>query len=330
MLRFILRRFAVMFPLTLTVLSVSFFLVELAPGSPFSTRRMNSEAQARMQAKYGLDQPRRVQFTRYMGRLAGFTFNPASGRYDWHPYPDFGESIKYQGRTVNQIIQASLPVSAVLGLTAYAIALLLGGILGIVAAARQNTWIDVAVTTTAALGVAVPSFVLGPLLVMLFSLTLYWLPPARLEWAFEWGYLRIPTLRTILLPAVTLAAVYVAYIARLVRGSMIEVLSQDFIRTARAKGLPEWRVLFVHALRGALLPVVSFSGPALAELLTGTVVVETMFAVPGLGHYFIQATNSRDYFLILGITAFITLALMLANLAVDIAYTWVDPRIHYD
>jgi oligopeptide transport system permease protein len=204
MLRFVLKRLAVMLPLTLLVLSISFFLVQAAPGSPFATKKVNAESQARMNAKYGLDQPKSVQFARYMARLAGFTYNAASKHYDWHPYPDFGESLKYQGYTVNQIILVALPVSAFLGLTAYAMAVLVGCLLGVIAAVRRNSWIDAAVSATASLSVALPSFILGPLLVMLFSLTLYWLPPARLEWAFEWGYIRIPTLRTIALPALTL------------------------------------------------------------------------------------------------------------------------------
>jgi oligopeptide transport system permease protein len=291
---------------------------------------VSEESQARLNSKYALDQPKYVQFGRYMARLAGFTYNRSSAHYDWHPYPDFGDSLKYQGRSVNEIIIAALPVSAILGFTAYLIALLVGGTFGVIAAARRNSWIDGAISVIAAFGVAVPSFILGPLLVMLFSLTLYWLPPARLAWTFEWGYLRIPTLRTIMLPVLTLSMAYVGQISRLVRGSLIEVLQQDFIRTARAKGLPEWRVILVHAARGALLPVVSFSGLALADLLTGVAVVETIFAIPGLGHYFIDATGSRDYFLILGLSAFATIAVMLANLLADVAYTWIDPRIRYE
>lgn len=330
MLRFVLKRLAVMLPLTVLVLSISFFLVQAAPGSPFASARSNEASQARLNAKYGLDQPKPVQFARYMARLGGFTYNVSSQHYDWHPYPDFGESLKYQGRTVNDIILAALPVSAFLGLSAYALALVAGCTLGVLAAVRHNSWVDSLVSLTGAFSVAMPSFILGPLLVMLFSLTLYWLPPARLDWAFEWGYIRIPTLRTIFLPAITLAMVYVGYISRLVRSSLIDVLGQDFIRTARAKGLPEWQVIVKHALRGALLPVVSYSGLALADVLTGAVVVESMFAIPGLGHYFIDATNSRDYFLILGLTAFATIVVMMANLFVDVAYTWIDPRIRYD
>lgn len=330
MLRFIFKRLAVMLPLTVLVLSVSFFLVQSAPGSPFASARSNEASQARLNAKYGLDQPKSVQFARYLARLAGFTYNAGSGQYDWRPYPDFGESLKLQGRSVNDIILAALPVSAFLGLLAYALALIAGCTLGVIAAVRRNSWVDSLVSAFAGLSVALPSFILGPLLVMLFGLTLYWLPPARLEWAFEWGYLRIPTLRTITLPALTLALAYMGFIARLVRSGLIAELGQDYIRTAHAKGLPEWRVIVGHALRGALLPVVSFSGLALADLLTGAVVVESMFAIPGVGHYFIDATNSRDYFLILGLTAFATIAVMLANLFVDVVYTWIDPRIRYE
>jgi oligopeptide transport system permease protein len=264
-----------------------------------------------------------------MGRLLGFRYEK-DGRLTWQPYPDFGDSTKYKDKSVNAIIKEALPVSAVLGLMAYVLALVIGLALGIFAAYKQNTWLDHTANGIAMLGIAVPNFILGPVLVLVFSLTLYWLPPARLEWAFEWGYLRIPTLRTILLPAVTLSALYIAYIARLTRSGLIETMRQDYIRTARAKGLSEWRIVTVHALRGAILPVVSFSGPALAFLITGTVVVERMFAIPGLGAYFIDAANNRDHFLILGLTAFGAIALMFANLAVDMAYAYIDPRIRYE
>lgn len=330
MLRYVLRRLAIIAPLTLAILSLTFFLVQLSPGSPFATRKTTLESQARMNAKYGLDQPKSVQYTRYLARLVGFTFNPATQHYDWHPYPDFGESLKYQGRSVNQIILSGFPVSAFLGLTAYLLALVTGCALGVCAAVWRNSWLDTSVSIGGALGVAVPSFILGPLMVMLFSLNLNWFPPARMKWMFQWGYLRIPTLRTMALPVLTLAMLYVGYIARLVRGRLVEVLMEDFIRTARAKGLPEYIVVLKHALRGALLPVISFSGFAVADLITGAVVVESIFAVPGLGHYFIDATSSRDYFLILGLTAFATVVVMITTLLVDIAYTWVDPRIRYE
>ena len=320
MTRFVFRRLLLMLPMVLLVLTVTFMMVQIAPGSPFSSqRRLPPEIEANLKAKYGFDKPKHIQYIRYMGRLLGFNYE-RDGRLTWHPYPDFGDSTKYKDKSVNAIIKEALPVSAVLGLLAYILALAFGLGLGILAAYKQNTWWDHAANGIAMLGMAVPNFVLGPVLVLVFSLTLYWLPPARLEWASEWGYLRIPTLRTILLPAVTLSAMYVAYIARLTRSGLVETLRQDYIRTARAKGLSEWRIVTVHALRGAILPVVSFSGPALAFLMTGTVVVERMFAIPGLGAYFIDAANNRDHFLILGLTAFGAIALMFANLAVDVAY----------
>jgi oligopeptide transport system permease protein len=320
-----------MLPLVLLVLTVTFFMINLAPGSPFSRqRRLPPEIEANLNAKYGFDQPRSVQYGRFMARIFGFTFNPATQSYRWHPYPDFGDSTKYVDRRVNDIIKEALPVSIILGLSAYLIALFVGLSLGLLSALRPNSWLDYLTMSAAVLGVSVPNFVLGPLLIILFSLTLYWFPPARVEWALEWGVLRIPTLRSLVLPAVTLSGIYIAYIARMTRGGMLETLRQDYIRTARAKGLPEWRVVLGHALRGGLLPVVSFTGPALADLLAGTIVVETIFSVPGLGRYFIDAANNRDYFLLLGITAFFAITLMFCNLAVDIAYAYLDPRIRYE
>jgi len=330
MLRFAFRRLLTMVPMVFVVLTITFIMVQIAPGSPFSSqRRLPPEVENNLKAKYGFDKPRHIQYIRYMARLLGFKYE-SDGHLNWQPYPDLGDSTKYKDKSVNQIIKEALPVSAVLGLFAYALALVVGLGMGILAAYKQNTWIDHSANVIAMLGIAVPNFVLGPVLVLVFSLTLYWLPPARLEWAYEWGYLRIPTLRTLLLPGLTLSALYVAYIARLTRTGLVETLKQEYIRTARAKGLSEWRVVTVHALRGAILPVVSFSGPALAFLLTGTVVVERMFAIPGLGAYFIDAANNRDHFLILGLTAFAAIALMFANLAVDVAYALIDPRIRYE
>jgi oligopeptide transport system permease protein len=330
MLRFALRRLLVMGPLVFVVLTITFVMVQMAPGSPFSSqRRLLPEIEANLKAKYGFDQPKLTQYVRYMGRLVGFTYQRETGRWTWHPYPDFGDSTKYKDKTVNQIIKEALPVSAMLGLIAYLMAVIVGLAAGMLAAYKQNSWIDHTATGLSMLGVCIPNFVLGPLLVTMFSLTLYWFPPARMEWAAEWGYIRIPTLRSVALPAITLSAVYIAYIARLTRSGMVETLRQDYIRTARAKGLSEWRILLVHALRGGLLPVVSFSGPALAFLITGTVVVERVFSIPGLGGYFVDAANNRDHFLILGLTAFGAIALMIANLLVDMAYAWFDPRIRY-
>jgi len=203
---------------------------------------------------------------------------------------------------------------------AYLLALVVGAIVGSIAALKQNSKWDYGSMALAMLGISVPNFVLGPILVLFFSLTLYWLPPSRWE-----GFIS----KNLILPVITLSALYMAYIARLTRAGMLEVLRSDYIRTARAKGLSESQVLIRHALRGGLLPVVSFTGPALAFLLTGTVVVEQIFVLPGLGNYFIQAALNRDEPLILGIVAFIAITLLLMNLLVDIAYACMDPRIRY-
>jgi oligopeptide transport system permease protein len=330
MMRFIVRRLLVMVPLILTVLTITFFMVNLAPGSPFSqSRALPPEVEARLRARYGFDLPRWQQYLRFMSRTIGFSTDEA-GRIYWHPWPDFGESIKYRDRRVNDIIKESLPVSAVLGLTAYLLALIIGTVLGLAAAWRRGSWVDRAAMLTSMIGMALPSFVAGPLLIIAFSLTWHLFPPGGVDWIWEWGYLRIPTPRTLLMPALTLSLLFITYITRLTRDGVVRSLDLDYIRTARAKGLGEFRILLRHALRPSLLPIVSFSGPALAFLITGTVVVESVFSVPGLGRYFIDAANNRDYFLILGITAFAALSLTLANLVVDLVYAFVDPRIRYD
>src|SRR5678809_1263986 len=229
---------------------------------------------------------------------------------------DFGTSLRYEGQSVNTIIRRSLPVSAAVGILAYLLALIVGITAGSIAALKQNSKWDYGSMALAMLGISVPNFVLGPILVLVFSLALYWLPPSR------WG--GFPS-RNLILPVLTLSAIYMAYIARLTRAGMLEVLRSDYIRTARAKGLSERDVVFRHALRGGLMPVVSYTGPALAFLLTGTVVVERIFALPGLGNYFIQASLNRDEPLIIGIVAFIAITLLLMNLLVDIAYAYLDP-----
>lgn len=306
MFRFIIRRLLVTIPMVLIVVSLTWGLIRLAPGNFYENEKAIPKAVVKnIRAKYGLDKPWYVQY----GRMIS---NVARG--------DFGESLKYPGQSVNRILARTLPVSATLGLLAYLLALLVGITFGTLAALRQNSKLDYATMTLAMLGISVPNFVLGPLLVLVFSLTLYWLPPAR------WG--GFPSLNMIL-PVFTLAGVYMAYIARLTRSGMLEVLRADYIRTARAKGLRERDVVIRHAMRGGLLPVVSFTGPALAFLITGTVVVERIFALPGLGSYFINANLNRDEPLIIGIVAFISITILLFNLIVDITYALIDPRIRY-
>ena len=306
MLRFIIRRIIIIVPMLFIVVSLTWMLVRLAPGNFYSGEKKLAPAiENNLREKYGLDKPWHVQYRRVLWNIARF---------------DFGTSLKYEGQTVNQILWRALPVSAALGLSAYVIALLVGITLGTFAALRQNSWIDYASMAIAMLGISIPNFVLGPLLVLLFSLTLFWFPAALWD-----GF---PS-RSIVLPALTLSALYIAYIARLTRSGMLEVLRSDYIRTARAKGLSERQVVTRHALRGGLLPVVSFSGPALAFLVTGTVVVEKIFALPGLGNYFINACLNRDEPLIIGIVAFIAVTVLVFNLLVDISYSLIDPRIRY-
>ena len=303
--RFILRRLIVIFPMLLVVVSLTWGLIRLAPGNFYSgEKKLPPAIEKNIREKYGLDQPWYVQYGRMLG-------NTARG--------DFGESLKYPGTTVNSILAATLPVSATLGVLAYLLALLVGVAAGTVAALRQNSRADYASMAAAMVGISMPNFVLGPTLVLLFALTWYWLPPARWD-----GFST-----HLILPVLTLSAVYMAYIARLTRSGMLEVLRSNYIRTARAKGLAESDVVLRHAVRGGLLPVVSYSGPALAFLISGTVVVERIFALPGLGNYFINANLNRDEPLIIGIVAFMSVAVLVFNLLVDVAYAFFDPRIRY-
>ena len=306
MLRFIIRRVIIIVPMLFIIVSLTWMLIRLAPGNFYtSERELPAAIKENLRVKYGLDKPWHVQYRRVLWNMARF---------------DFGNSLKYESQSVNQILWRALPVSAVLGLSAYLIALFVGITTGTLAALKQNTWIDYASMALAMIGISIPNFVLGPLLVLIFSLTLFWLPPALWD-----GF---PS-KSLILPAITLSAIYIAYIARLTRSGMLEVLRSDYIRTARAKGLSEGAVVRRHAMRGGLLPVVSFSGPALAFLITGTVVVERVFSLPGLGNYFINACFNRDEPLIIGIVAFIAISVLVFNLIVDISYGFIDPRIRY-
>jgi oligopeptide transport system permease protein len=306
MLRFIIRRLLITIPTIFVVITLTWGLIRLAPGNFYSgEKKIPKAVEKNIREKYGLNKPWYVQYGKTMGHIVRL---------------DFGDSLKYQGQSVNRIIARSLPVSATIGILAYLLALIVGITMGSIAALKQNTKWDYASMALAMIGISIPNFVLGPILVLIFSLTLYWLPPSR--W---YGF---PS-KGLILPVVTLSAIYMAYIARLTRAGMLEVLRSDYIRTARAKGLRERDVIIRHALRGGLMPVVSFTGPALAFLLTGTVVVERIFALPGLGNYFIQASLNRDEPLIIGIVAFIAITLLMMNLLVDIAYAYLDPRIRY-
>jgi len=273
-----------------------------APGDPFSEdREMREETRQQLEEYYGLDKPLLTQYFIYLKKLATF---------------DFGISFKQEGREVNEIIAESFPVSLELGLLALTIALLIGVPAGIIAAAKKNTGLDYAPMSFAMIGICMPTFVIGPILGLVFGIWLGWFNVA--------GWF---SFQDRILPALTLGLAYAAYIARLTRSGMLETMGLDYIRTARAKGLGEKTVVLKHALRGGIMPVVSYLGPALAGMISGSFVVETVFQIPGLGRYFIDAALNRDYTMILGTTIFYATLIILANLLVDIFQTLLDPRI---
>ena len=302
-----LRRLLGVIPTFLLIVAAAFFLMRAAPGGPFDDERsLPPEIEANLQSAYGLDQPVPVQFARYLAGLAR---------------GDLGPSFRMKDFTVAELIGRGLPVTFGIGAAALVLALGLGIPLGLLAALRQNGWADHAVMSVALAGIAVPNFVVAPVLALVFGLYLGWLPVA----GWEAG-----SLRHMVLPVVTLALPLVAYLARLTRGSLLEVLQSPFIRTARAKGLAPAVMLRRHALKPALLPVVSFLGPAAAALLTGSLVVEQVFGLPGVGRYFVQGAINRDYTLVMGMVIFYASLILLLNLLVDLAYGWLDPRIRQE
>jgi len=303
MWRFIALRLLQAIPVILVVISATFFLVRAAPGGPFAGEKaVIPEVRAALEAQYRLDQSLPAQYVAYLGDLLR---------------GDLGPSFKYPGRSVNELIAAGLPVTAELGLYALLVALGLGGLAGVVASLRPNTAQDYIPMSAAMIGICMPAFLLGPLLLLVFGIHLDWVPVSG------WG--DIPGDK--LLPSLTLGSAYAAYVARLSRAGMLEVLNQDYIRTARAKGLPQWQVVMRHGLRGGLIPVVAFLGPAFAGLLSGSFVVETIFQIPGLGRFYVQAAFNRDYTMILGTTVFLSTLIVLFNLLSDIIAAWMNPRL---
>ena len=301
--KYILVRCLQAIPVLLIVITITFLMIRMAPGGPFDTERaVTPEILAKLNERYHLDDPLPVQLGDYLLKLL---------------QGDLGPSFKYPGRTVNELILAGLPVTLELGLYAILLALLIGIAAGLIAAVRPNTLQDYVPMSLSMAGICLPSFVLGPLLVLVFAIHLEWLPVSG------WG--QFPGDK--ILPTVTLGAAYAAYIARLTRGGMLEILSRDFIRTARAKGLPEAVVILRHGLRGGLVPVVAFLGPAVAGLLSGSFVVETIFQIPGLGRFYIQAAFARDYTVIMGTTIFFAALIVLFNLLSDIVTALLDPRV---
>lgn len=302
---YLLRRLMIMIPVFFFVVTVIFFMIRFAPGGPFSSeRRVSPEIQKNLEEKYHLDEPLLQQYFRYLNDLAHF---------------DLGPSFKHANRTVNEIIAEALPVSLELGLLSLAWALIIGVSAGMLAALKPNTLFDYIPMSISILGICLPTFVIGPTMILVFALWLGWLPVAGWD-----------TWQDRVLPSLTLGFAYAAYISRLTRGGFIEIRSQDFIRTARAKGLSEGMILIKHALRGGILPVVSYLGPALAGIITGALVTETIFAIPGLGRFFIESATNRDYTVVMGTSLLYFTLIFLCNLLVDILYILLDPRVKYE
>ena len=306
MLRFIAKRVLEAIPTLFILITVSFFLMRFAPGNPFTAEiAMTPEVMANIEAKYGFNKPVHVQYFNYLGSLL---------------QGDLGPSFKYKDFSVNELVAQALPVSVKIGLFAFIVAVTFGVCLGTIAALRQNTWLDYSIMTSAMAGVVIPSFVLAPLLVLIFAIWLDWLPA---------GGWHNGAARYVILPVLGMSLYYIASISRIMRGSMIEVLSSNFIRTAKAKGLSMPYVVVRHALRPAILPVLSYLGPALVGIITGSVVIETIFGLPGIGQLFVNGALNRDYSMVLGLTILVGALTITFNAIVDILYAVVDPKIRY-
>jgi oligopeptide transport system permease protein len=307
MLSFVLRRLGVAIPTLLVLILLSFALMHIAPGSPFLNERALPQAVLdNIQARYGLDQPWWVQLGRYVWNIVA--------------HFDFGPSFKYTDRSVNDIIAQGFPVTLTYGFWAFVFAAVIGIGLGIVAAIRHNSWVDYSAISLSIGAQVLPNFVLAPILVLIFTLWLKWLPGGGWNGG-NWHY--------VILPVTALAATYTANIARIMRSSMLEVLNSNFIRTARAKGLPRTKIVLKHALKPALLPVVSYLGPVFVGMITGSVVVDMYFSTGGIGVAFVNSALNRDYSTIMGITILLGALTILGNLVCDVLYAWIDPKIRY-
>jgi len=307
MLRYVLRRLIGAIPTLFLIVTISFFLIRVAPGGPFDLERpLEAKVMENLQRIYQLDKPLWQQYLIYLGNIAR---------------GDLGPSFYFRDFSVGELFRQGLPISIQLGTMALGLALFVGTMLGTIAAVRQNKPTDYAVMVIATAGITIPNFVVAPLLTLLLAIRFDWLP------AGGWGE---GAWDHKLLPVVTLALPQVAVVARLTRGAMIEALRSNHIRTARAYGLPGYVVVGVHALRSAILPVVSYAGPAAAALLTGSVVVETIFGIPGIGRHFVQAALNRDYTLVMGTVIVIACFIVVFNLLVDLVYAWLDPRVRFD
>ena len=303
MISLILKRLATAIPVLLAVITLTFFMVHSAPGGPFDEEKaVSPEVLLKLNERYNLNEPLMVQYFDYLG-------NVLQG--------DFGSSFRYPSRSVTELISIGLPITFERALYAILFALMLGIIAGVISSFRPNTAYDYIPMTVAMAGICIPSIILGPSLTLIFGIWLSWLPVTG------WG--DIPGDK--ILPTITLGTAYAAYCARLTRGGMLEILNQDFIRTARAKGLSEFRVVVVHALRGGLTPVIAFLGPAMAGLLAGSFVVETIFGIPGLGRFYVEAAFNRDYTMILGTSIFFSCLIISFNLLSDLVAASLNPRL---
>ena len=301
MFGFILKRILESIPVLWIIATITFFMLQMAPGGPFDNERtLPIEIEANIKAYYGLDKPLKNQYFEYLFRLLK---------------GDLGPSYKYPGWTVKEIILSKLPVSAELGFYSIVTALLIGISFGLIASNKYNSFLDKFVMGFSMIGICLPNFVLGPLFILLFAINLGWTQSS--------GWL-LPSDK--ILPTITMALFYIAYIARLTRSSMIDVLRQDYIRTARSKGISEFHIHLIHGLRNGINPVISFLGPALAGIISGSFVIESVFNIPGLGKFFIQAAFNRDYTLVLGTVLCFSVFIVIFNLIADILLVWTNPR----
>jgi oligopeptide transport system permease protein len=305
LLRYTVFRILGAIPTLLVIISLAFLLLHAAPGGPFdSEKQIPPEIKKNIERKYHLDEPLYLQYLRYLGGIAR---------------GDFGPSYQYRDTTVNEIIRQGFPIDIIIGCTAITGALVIGLPIGIIAALRRNGVWDHVLMGISMVGISIPVFVAAPILVLLFAVNLRWFP------AGGWQ----PSLSNVVLPAAALAAPYIAYFARLMRGSMVEVLNSPFILMARAKGVPSRQVILRHAIRPALMPLVSFLGPAVAGVITGSIVIETIFGLPGIGRAFVDGALNRDYTLVLGVTVLYGALIVLFNLLADLSYSLLDPRVRY-
>ncbi|MCH9696988.1 MAG: oligopeptide ABC transporter permease OppB [Gammaproteobacteria bacterium] len=307
MWKYIAQRLVGAIPTLLVMIFIAFYLVHSAPGGPFDAEKeISAEVKANLDRLYQLDQPLHIQFLNYLSSLI---------------QGDLGPSFRYRDWSVNDLIQTGFPVSLKLGVIAMSLAVVVGCMLGIVSALNRNQILDDWIRIGAVTGIAIPGFVVAPFLILFFAIWLGWLP------AGGWQYNRPSDM---LMPVATLALPQIAYITKLMRGSMIEVLESSYIRTAKAKGLPIYLIVLRHSIKPAILPVISYLGPASAAIITGSVVIEQIFGIPGMGRYFVQGAMNRDYTLVLGVVVLYGMLILLANLIVDLIYVWLDPKLRYE